>query len=456
MQIPFGTNEWGSEDQQIADIKLRNMYLAENPLSPDGISRYMRPSLAQLATIGTGPIRGIWRQDGTLAGDLLVVSGDELYRYIPGGEATLIGSVPGVLTCQFAGTIDDAVVVSDYVAYLTDGTTVSPIAMPDDDPVGSVAQIDSVYLLSVAEFFRFYWMNPGETSPDPLNFASAERLPDPIVSINVISDEIWMLGSDSVEVWTQTGDQDAPYARITGRAYTEGCVHRDSTAEAAVNGFPCLLWVTNYAEVVLAQGNPVKVSNDAVEEILRRATNIRGWTFRRLRVDFYVITTEDQTLVYNLDMKSWMIWSSYGLDVWRSHLGAQDRQDIYAGDYSTGKIYRLGEAAHDADDQPIVCAIRGFVPLSGKQERCASVNIRANQGWGPSYVTAPIIELLYSDDYGFTWSEPRQKSMGLKGRYFTDITFRSLGLIQRPGRMFEVRFSGLEKFRIDYATMNEV
>lgn len=456
MQIPFGTNEWGSEEQQIADIKLRNMYIGENPLSPDGMSRYVRPNLTAITTIGDGPIRGIWRQDGTFDGDILVVSGNELYRYIPGGAATLIGSCPGLLTCQFAGTIDDAVVVSDYVAYKTNGITVAAIAMPDGDPVGSVAQIDSVYLLSVAEFFRFYWMNPGEAAPDPTNFASAERLPDPIVSINVISDEIWFLGSDSVEVWTQTTDQDAPFQRITGRAYTEGCTYRDSTAESSLQGFPCLLWVTNTCEVVLAQGNPQKVSNDAVEEILRSATALRAWSFRRKRLDFYVITTTDTTLVYNIDAKSWAIWDSYGYDIWRAHLGVQERAEIYAGDFSGNTIWKLGEGAYDDTDKPIVSTIRGFVPNPDKQTPCASVNVRANQGWSPSYVTEPILELRWSNDYGFTWSEPLQASLGVKGAYSTDVSFRSLGLIRRPGRMFELRFGGLEKFRIDYATMNEI
>lgn len=457
VQIPFGMNDWQSEDRHIARIKSRNMYVAENPFAPEGTSRFSRPSLENYVTVGTGPIKGMWRQDGSFGGDWFVVSGTELYLVDDvDGDAVKLGDIPGTGYCEFAGNEDKVVIVRDLFAYAYDGTF-SVIAMPDDLPVQTVDQIDGSFLLGIADTYRFYWMLPGESSPDPLSFASAERLPDPITAIRVLSDEIWLIGSDSTEVWQQTGDLDAPYTRIAGRAYTDGCIDRDSVASSSYNSFPCLIWVTNNKEVVLAQGQPNKISNESIEEILTTATNLRAWTFRRNRVDFYVLTFDQGTLVFNISTPSWNRWDSFGHEYFRGHLGLVDRAVTFAGDSENGNLYSLDQNAEDFGTDPIICQMSGFVPWNGKQQPCHSVNIRTNVGWTPSYISPEqIIELKWSNDYGFTWSEPQQISMGGKGQYGTDVTFRSLGLIERPGRLFEISFTGLQNFRIDYATMNEV
>lgn len=457
VQIAFGMNDWQSEDRHIARIKSRNMYAAENPFAPEGISRFSRPSLDNYVTVGTGPIRGMWRQDGSFGGDWFVVSGTELYLVDDvDGDATLLGSIPGTGYCEFAGNEDKVVIVRDLFAYAYDGT-LAVITMPDDQPVQTVDQIDGSFLIGIADTYRFYWMRPGESSPDPLSFASAERLPDPITAIRVLSDEIWLIGSDSVEVWQQTGDIDAPYTRIAGRSYTDGCVDRDTVASSNYNSFPCLMWVTNNKEVVLAQGQPNKISNDSVEEILRSATNLRAWAFRRNRSDFYVITFDQGTLVFNISTPSWNRWDSFGYEYFRGHLGLMDRANAFAADSESGNLYRLGQNAEDFGTDPIISQLGGFVPWTAKQQPCYSVNIRTNVGWTPSY-TSPeqVIEIKWSDDYGLTWSEPLQLPMGAKGKYDTDISFRSLGLIKRPGRLFEISYTGLQNFRIDYATINEV
>lgn len=457
-QISFAINDWQSQDRHLSRLKSRNVYIAENPFAPEGVSRFSRPSLDNYITVGDGPIKGMWRQAGSFGGDWFIVSGEELYLVDDvTGSSLLLGNILGTEFCQFAGNEDKVVIVRDFIAYAYDGNTLAPIEMPDGLPVQTVSQIDGAFLLGIADSFRFYWMLPGEAAPDALNFASAERLPDPITSINTLSDEIWQIGSDSVEVWQQTGDSTVPYTRIAGRAYTDGCIDRDSIAASSYNGFPCLIWVNNHKEVVLAQGQPNRISNESVEETLKTATNLRAWTFRRNRVDFYVLTFDQGTLVFNITNPSWSTWDSFGFDYWRGHLGFMDRQNAFAGDSESGKIYKIGQEAEDFGTDPIVSQISGFVVWAGKQQPCYAVNIRTNVGWTPSY-TSPTqsIELKWSDDYGFTWSEPRFLSMGKKGDYSKDITFRSLGLIERPGRLFEISFTGLQNFRIDYATMNEV
>lgn len=462
--LPLGTNDWQSAAENIQRLRLHNMYLVENPASPDQISRVSRPTLSTpVVTVGDGPIYGFWRQEATFDGDWLVVSDETLYRVDDATQAvTTIGSIPGTEFCQFAGTSDRAVIVRGGVAYSTDGAALTTVLMPDDvdpyagspAPVGSVAMINSTFLLSVEGIQRFYWINPGETDPDPLNFASAERLPDAIISISIIGDEIWFIGASGPEVWSSTGDADAPFQRVNGRVYSDGCISRDSAVSVTFNNLPATMWVTDTASVVIAQGQIKKVSNESVEEFLKEADDIRAWTFRHNRHDFYILTTDMFSLAFDLQKGTWSRWDTYELLNWRAHLGIQSRARSFAGDSQSGVIWQLEEGVLD-DTLPVIREISGTVDNTGTHIQCSSLYVRVNAGWSPSYDLEPTLEMRWSEDQGVTWTDYFQTSLGAKGRYDQDVIYRSMGLIFRPGRTFEFRFSDPARFRIDYAVLNE-
>lgn len=458
--IPLGIGDWESATEDVQRIRMRNLYLAENPASPNNMSLVQRLTLTELATVGDGPIRGMWRQDGTFGGDWLIVSGEEIYRW--DGAATLLGDIPGTGFCQFAGGVDRALIARDGVGYSTDGAAVVVVVMPDDvppyegdpAPVGSVAYINGFFLLSVLDIQRFYWLEPGETDPDPLNFASAERVPDPIVSVNVASDEIWFIGQSGPEVWIPTGDLDAPFQRINGRVYNEGCASRDTVAAVTVEGFPALIWVTDGRSVVLTKGSPQIIATESVEELLKTATTLRAWAYRHNRHDFYVLTTDAFTLAFDIEKGTWSRFDSYGFAFWRAHLGLQSGSTVYAGDSETAKLWLLEEGVTDAGS-PIIREVTGSIDNPGGQTQCSSVAVRVNAGWSPSYELEPRLELRWSDDQGSTWSTYRSISMGPRGQYAKDTVIRSLGLLKRPSRTFQFHFSDPARLRIDYATMNE-
>lgn len=461
--IPLGLGDWESMSEDIPRLRLRNMYVTDNPNSPDGLSRVSRPTLTEFATVGSGPIYGFWRQDGTLSGDWLVVSDSTLYRVTPSGVATAIDPLPGEGFCKFAGTADRVIIVRDGTAYSTDGTDVSVVVMPDDvpgydplaAPVSSVACINSTFILPVLGSQRFYWINPGETDPDPLNFASAERTPDPIEDVAINTDEIWFIGSSAPEVWQTTTDADDPFVRINGRVYNEGCASRYTVASSTFNNYPCLIWVTEARSVVLAQGSVQKISSESVEESLKTATNLRGYSFRHNRHDFYVLTADEFTLALDLDRKEWSRWDSYGRDNLLAHLGSMIGSASYGASSVNGKLYKLEEGVSDFGN-PVVREISGVVHNPGKNIPVASVSVRANSGWSPSYDFEPVIELRWSDDQGSTWSDYVSMTLGDKGQYFDNCIFRSLGLLTRPSRNFELRFSEPARLRIDGAWMNEI
>lgn len=94
--------------------------------------------------------------------------------------------------------------------------------MPGGVTAGSITQVSSYVMVSQSDSQKFYWVNPGETSIDPLNFASKESSPDPIVAMRAVGDQVMIMGAKSTENWYATGNLAAPFAPIEGRVYARG------------------------------------------------------------------------------------------------------------------------------------------------------------------------------------------------------------------------------------------
>lgn len=96
--------------------------------------------------------------------------------------------------------------------------------MPGGVTPQSLTQVSSYVLVSVTGSQEFFWVNPGETSIDPLNFASKESSPDPIASMRAVGDQVLIMGEKSTENWYATGNIAAPFAPIEGRVYARGVI----------------------------------------------------------------------------------------------------------------------------------------------------------------------------------------------------------------------------------------
>lgn len=453
--IPLGVGDWESFTQKFPRQKLRNMYVIENPLSIDGKSRVSRPTLKLHMTIGTGPIIKTWVQPNVLGGDTLVVSGEELYRVnLTTKVSTFIDNLPGLDIPEFASTSDTVAIVRDGLLYLITETTFTLIAIPDDQLVNSVAAINGYFIFSIKGTQKFYWLEPGSDIVDALNFASAERLPDPIIAIRVVSDEVWLLGLTGPEVWSPTGEADSPFQRTPNRVYLEGCFNRDCCVITSIDGQPSLLWVTDTKAVIKSQGSPVKISNESIEELLKSEDDLSAWVFRYNRHDFYLISSPTFTLVYDITANLWGKWDTYLLPYWIAQTGVQKNSNIYVGDISSNKLYEL-EEGFDDDGLPVVREVSGALPHTKQPVLCNEIVAYVNAGWSPEYGFVPTLEMRWSGDLGTTWTDYSGVGLGDKGKYSTSVSYRSLGLIRDPGRIFEFRFSDKARIRIDYVTINE-
>lgn len=106
----------------------------------------------------------------------------------------------------------------------TDSCTI--VQTPDDVGVIDVAVSNSFVIVIPVQGAgingRFYWIEPGETTIDPLNFATAESAPDPIFGVEIIGDQFLLPGESTTEMWYVSQDPTARMQRLQGVVFDRG------------------------------------------------------------------------------------------------------------------------------------------------------------------------------------------------------------------------------------------
>ena len=147
---------------------------------------------------------------------------------------------------------------------------VTAVDTPDNVGVISLGYIASYVVVVPAQGQgvngRFWWIQPGETTIDPLDFATAERAPDPIFSVVVFGDQFWLPGSNTTEVWYFTGNFDSPVLRLQGVTFDRG-----TWSGTAIQVKNSMIITDNDGGVFQISGCLERISNPSVEERIRQA-----------------------------------------------------------------------------------------------------------------------------------------------------------------------------------------
>lgn len=150
------------------------------------------------------------------------------------------------------------------------GPTFTQVQTPDDVGMISVGYIASHIICVPAQDQgvngRFYWIEPGETTIDPLNFATAERAPDPAYGVVVFGDQFWLPGQNTTEVWYFTGDPNAPVLRLQGVTFDRG-----AWEGTALQVKDSMIIVDSDGGVFQVSGGIARISRPDIEERIRKA-----------------------------------------------------------------------------------------------------------------------------------------------------------------------------------------
>ena len=148
--------------------------------------------------------------------------------------------------------------------------SLSIVETPDDVAMISVCTSASYVVCVPAQGQningQFYYIKPGETTIDPLDFATAESAPDPIYQAIAVGDQFWLPGQSTTEVWYFTTNPEAPVQRLQGVSFNRGTW--EGTAVQINNN---LIIVDSNGGVFKTVGGIDRISDPSIEERIRYA-----------------------------------------------------------------------------------------------------------------------------------------------------------------------------------------
>jgi len=433
------------------------------------------PGLSLLATVGTGPIRGMY----VFKGLIFVVSGSLLYAmgndYIP----IIIGGIANTQAVSMSDNGNQLFIAADPRAYVYDFTLNSmfDLGAYDVDFQGakSVGYLDG-YFVYIEPNTQKLWVTSilDGTQVDPLDFASVEGAPDNLVSLLIDHREVWLFGTNSVEVWYNAGAADFPLQRIQGAFIEVGCAATASPAK--IDGG--IFWLGtdrrgSYSVYRTNGYNSQRVSTHAVEWQINsyaRVDDAVAFSYRQDGHEFYVLSfpSANITWVYDAVTQTWhergyfnTSTSSYERHRANSHVFYDGKNIV--GDYDNGKIYQLDGNTYSDDGNPIrwLRSWRALAPgtddLKGQLHHGLRIDCEAGVGLNSGQGSDPQIMLRWSDDGGHTWSDERQASMGKIGEHYEKVNFRRLGQTKKlRDRVYEISGTDPVKVIINGASVEGV
>ena len=496
MKTPILGGSYVARSINAADNRMVNLFPEAVPEGSGGKEAgfLLRcPGLRLLATVGTGPIRGLWVTNGIA----YIVSGSQFYSMTTSYVATLRGTVSGTGPVSMADNGTQIFIACNPLSYIYNVSTLVFAQITDVDfpGAGSVGYLDGYFVFNEPNTQKF-WVTSllDGTSVDPLDFASAEGYPDDVVALIVDHREIFLFGNTSVEVWYDAGTPDFPLARIQGAFMEVGCEAAYSVAKLDNSVF----WLGSDARgrgiVYRANGyTPARLSTNAVEYAIQSYGNITdaiGYTYQQDGHPFYVLIfpSAEATWVYDVSTQLWHERAGFenGLFVrHRSNCQMSFNDEVVVGDYEDGRIYAfdLDVYVDDTQTQKWLRSWRALPTGQNNLKRTAhhSLQLDAETGVGLSvtpdydaenlitesgdylmtesgdYLTTtsyfgapgynPQVMLRWSDDAGHTWSNEHWNSMGKIGSYGTRTIWRRLGMTEKiRDRVYEV--SGTDPVKI--------
>ncbi len=501
MKTPILGSAYVARSVNAADNQMINLFpelVPEGGKEPAFLQR--APGLRLLATLGNGPVRGLWAYGGYG----YAVSGNKLYQIDTTWTAVEKGTVAGSGPVSMVDNGTQLFIAAGATGYIYNASTdvFAQITDPDFPGAVTVGFIDGYFVFNEPNSQKF-WVTEllDGTSVDPLDFASAEGSPDNLVSLIVDHREIWLFGQTSVEVWYNAGLPDFPLSRIQGAFNEIGCAAPFSVAKLD-NG---VFWLGADARgrgmVYRSNGyNGQRISTHSVEWQIQQYSDISdatAYTYQQDGHSFYVLNfpSADTTWVYDVATQAWHQRAGWLNNNFTRHRGDNQmsfNNEIVVGDYVTGSIFAydltvyteagtiqkwlrswraippgqntlkrtthyslqldcetgvgLDELPPDSEVLSSVFLVGALVTEDGKY----LITESGDYIYATSVITStmtPRVMLRWSDDGGHTWSNEHWKSMGQIGRYGYRTIWRRLGMTMKiRDRVYEI--SGTDPVKI--------
>lgn len=464
------------------DAQLINLYLeiVENQDGKTPGTLYTTPGLDLFATCGTGPINGM----SVFQGKLNVISNNSAYQVSTSGVVTANGTIGGspittpvsMVTLAGEGSSGPTQtgqlgVFTGAAGYYSTGGNFSQIALPNNLTMPLVATEYDTFVVVSQQGMNVIWQSNATdlTGWSALAFAFADALSGNIVALKMVNRLLYVLKTDSTEIWTDQGTSPFAFARLSGPFTHYGCAAALSAARLGDG----LCWLTRtkqgQGQVVQAYGvnSPARISNHAIERQIQSYGDISdaiAYCYQQEGHAFYVLTFPSANVTWVYDGTA---SAQLGIPIWHQRAAfnpangqfSRHQGNCYAffngmdliGDWRSGNIYSLNlNTLTDAGAQrKWLRTWRALAEPVYTPRRFDSLQIDMQTGVGVPPNTSPELYIRWSDDGGHKWSNPVFGSAGALGKTAQRIKFNRLGstrLNNGLDRIFEL--SSTDQFAV--------
>src|SRR5262252_1707091 len=455
MQYPGFIGPSGTDRNNIVSCERTiNMYVHPDDNSQKVLALYAFPGLYPVATLPSGPVRGLYE---ATTGQVFATTSTTLFEIFSGWTFISRGTIP--TGTQPVSLTDDGTFLvlsvegTGLTYHMTDHTlaTIAP-----DDPTltfGRVSYIDGRIITNEPNSRRFWFSDilaPGTWGA--LSYYGAEGRADNILGQIVDHREIWLGGTQSVEVWYSTGDSLSPFARMQGVFIEQGLASGWSLQALDNTVFSLGGTPRGQGPIWKYQGySPVRISNHSFESMLSTQSSVAsaiGFTARHGGHAWYFLylPNAETTWAYDNLLGAWTELAALADDGSLMPFPAYTHCSAYGlhlfGSASDGTLYVWNPAYHFYGTRPRYCERTG--PFlrdedNGSRITFSNVQLRCLTGQGldgnPPVGVDPQYRLSWTED-GVTWSFEHQRSAGRIGQYERRVTWRQLG--QSRARAFRV------------------
>mgnify|MGYP003578893563 CR=1 FL=1 len=335
--------------------------------------------------------------------------------------------------------------------------------------------LDGYFLALDANTGTFYSseLQDGATWTTSTMFAQRSKAPDPWIALKVFGQYIWLLGSQTGEVWYDAGSSPFPFA-----PHPSGLVQYGTAAAWSVKAAGAsLMWLAaakdGAAQVMRASGfTPENVATYPVQFAMsqyRAVSDAYADSYSEAGHTFYILGFPSQNVaswVYDLEMQMWHergTWDTTqdtdDFKIWRPRAHAYAFGEHRWLDINGGQVYRSGldlysdEFVHGSAEG--IRWLRRAPAIFAENERIQfpsfELDVQPGVGLETGQGSDPQVMMRYSRDGGQTWSRERMRSAGKIGEYGNRCIWFRLGTARRM--VIEVSGSDPVPFRITDARL---
>lgn len=289
--------------------------------------------------------------------------------------------------------------------------------------------------------------NTGNETWSALGFASAEARPDAVVALRENSNELFVFGETTLQIFTP----DAQFVLVPQRAINRGC----SAAHSVVRVDEEFAWLDERRQFVVSDGRAMEVISDPMASVFDAMETVDDcWGFRWEADQFDVLVwtfpTDGRTFAYQKGA-GWSQWTSWSPESGHSALGfkahhysASSNRHFVGIPRAAGGSYlaELSTSEYaDQDDDIKAEVTTGFINHGTDAVKFTdALHLTFKRG---QTSTEPQVLLSWRDNLG-AFGAPRRISLGTTGDYVSMVTLRSLGGYRR--RQWKLEFTGDAEF----------